>query len=127
MNNVNETLYIRILEWAYRKQEDGFTWAELSKQFKLTKKQEDWVQRTFRSNMSAAENLIDHLSYADKDDSHFYVITPKGISEAINYLNLKEAEEGGKRAERIAVVAIIVGVIVGVVQIVIGLIQFYCF
>ena len=46
-----------------------------------------------------------------------FVIAPKGVSAAIDYLNLKEAKRTGKRAEIIAICAIIIGVIVGLVQI----------
>lgn len=113
-----ETLYIKILVWAYGMQENGFTWGDLKKEFNLTTEQEQWVQKIFRSNMPAADNLFDHLSYNSEKDSHLFVITSKGTSAAIDYLNLKEAERTGKRAERIAIVAIIIGAVVGVIQII---------
>lgn len=119
-----ESLYIKILIWAYERQEAGFTWGDLTNEFKLSDKQLQWVQKIFRSNMPASENLIDHLFY--QNDEHTFVITAKGTSAAVQYLNLKEAERSGKRAERIAWVAISVGVIVGLVQIIIGLLQLKC-
>ncbi len=113
-----ESLYIKILIWAYNRQESGFVWNDLQKEFNLTKEQEQWVQKVFRSNMPASENLIDHI-YNTEANSYQYFITAKGISAAIDYLNLKEAEKSGKRAEKIALVAIIVGVVVGIIQIII--------
>jgi len=114
-----KTLYIKILVWAYFRQEAGFTWGDLQKEFVLTKEQEQWVQKIFRSNMPASDNLIDHLSYNQDKDIHKFVMTAKGTSAAIEYLSLKEAEKSGKRAEKIAWVAIIMGIIVGVSQMIV--------
>ena len=49
------------------------------------------------------------------------MITAKGTSAAVDYLNLKEAEKSGKRATYIAITAIIIGVLVGITQIVVQL------
>ena len=115
------SLYIKILVWAYKRQENGFTWGDLKTEFDLTPEQEQWAQKIFRSNMPAADNLFDHLSYNSEKNSHLLVITSKGTSAAIDYLNLKEAEKTGRRAEKIAVIAIIIGAIVGITQIVLQL------
>lgn len=115
--NTEESLYVKILIWAYKKQESGFTWKDLEDEFSLTNYQMQWVQKIFRSNMSASENLIDHLSYNDEENSHKFVITAKGTSAAVDYLNLKEAEKSSARAETIALVAIVIGVLVGLAQI----------
>jgi hypothetical protein len=117
----DESLYIKILIWAYYRQEKGFSWGDLTKEFNLTSEQELWVQKIFRSNMPASDNLFDHLSYNRDKDSHLFVITSKGTSAAIDYLNLKEAEKSGRRAERIAIAAIVIGIIVGVAEILIQL------
>lgn len=114
-----ESIYIKILIWAYDRQESGFTWGDLQKEFELTKDQEQWIQKVFRSNMSASENLIDHLSYDQGKDIHKFVITAKGTSAAIEYLNLQEAKSSGRRAETISWIAITIGVIVGIVQIIV--------
>lgn len=112
-----ETLYIQILIWAYRKQDAGFRWEELKTKFNLTPEQDQWALKVFRSNMPASDNLIDHLIYNTQRDEHLFFITSKGTSAAIDYLNLKEAERSGKRAEKIALAAIVIGIIVGIVQI----------
>lgn len=117
LENTGKTLYIRILIWAYNKKERGFTWEELKETFKLNYDQERWVIKIFRSNMPASENLIDHLTYYNDKNEHLYVITAKGTSAAIDYLNLKEAEKSSKRAEIIAIIAIAIGIIVGLAQI----------
>ena len=119
LENTEKTLYIRILIWAYNKQEKGFSWEELRTAFKLNYDQEQWVLKIFRSNMPRNENLIDHLTYYNDENEHLYVITAKGTSAAINYLNLKEAEKSSKRAELIAKTAIIIGIIVGLAQIIV--------
>ena len=112
------SLYIKILIWAYEKHESGFTIEELKDKFSLNKNQEQWLLKVFRSNMPASENLIDHLSYSGNKNEHKFVITSKGTSAAIEYLNLKEAKSSAKRAEIIALIAILIGITVGVAQII---------
>lgn len=114
----SEGLYIKILIWVYERQESGFTWGDLKKQFELSDDQEQWVQKIFRSNMPASENLIDHLSYNQEKDAHRFVITAKGISVAVDYLSLQEARISSRRAEKIALVSILIGIIVGITQII---------
>lgn len=114
-----QSLYIRILIWAYNRQESGFTWGDLQNEFSLNPRQLEWVQKVFRSNMPQSDNLIDHLSYNDEKDSHQFVITAKGTSAAIEYLSLREAKKSGRRAEKVAIVAIAIGVIVGIAQVII--------
>ena len=116
-----ESLYIKILVWAYERQDEGFTWKDLTDEFKLNNRQLQWVQKIFRSNLPASENLIDHLDY--RDNTHLFVITAKGTSAAVQYLNLKEAEKSGKRAELVAWVAIFIAIAVGVTQIIIELLK----
>lgn len=118
-----KSLYIKILLWAYEKQEAGFEWQELEEEFGLTSAQDQWVLKVFRSSASDNENLLGHLNYNEKDDKHLFVITSKGTSAAVEYLNLMEAKVSSERAEKIALVAIVTGVIVGIFQIVIGLCQ----
>lgn len=114
-----ETLYIRILVWAYNKQEAGFRWDELQKEFNLSLEQNQWVLKVFCSSIQANDNLIDHLGYSKQQNGDMFVITAKGTSAAIEYLNLKEAERSSKRANKIALAAIAIGIIVGIAQIVV--------
>ena len=122
-----ETLYIKILIWAYKKQETGFLFKDLKKEFGLNSAQEQWVENVFFPSESISENLIDRLSYNEEDNDSLFVIIAKGTSAAIEYLNLKEAERSSKRAEKIAKIAIFVGIIVGVFQIIMSALQLaYC-
>ena len=117
MIKTEESLYIRILIWAYKRQEDGFSWGDLKKEFQLNPVQEQWVQKIFRSNMPASDNLVDHLNYSGGNENLF-LITSKGTSAAVEYLNLMEAKRSAKRAEKIALWAILIGVVVGVIEII---------
>lgn len=117
------TLYIRILIWAYNKQESGFLEKDLFQEFDLNSEQIKWYLKVFRSNLPISENLVGSLDYAD--NKHTMALTAKGTSEAIAYLGLEEARKSGVRAERIAKWAIVIGIVVGLVQIVIGLFQIY--
>lgn len=115
-----ESLYIKILVWAYSQQESGFTWEDLKNKFNLNYDQEQWALKIFRSNMPSSENLIDHI-YNQGKNEHKYFITAKGTSAAVDYLNLEEAKKSSSRAEKIALTAIVIGVLVGIAQIYIQL------
>jgi len=121
LENTEKSLYIRILIWVYNKQEKGFTWGELQDAFNLNNKQQQWVEKIFHSNMPASDNLVDHLNINSREEGNLFVITSRGINFAINYLNLKEAEKSSKRAEIIAIIAIIIGIVVGLAQIITSL------
>lgn len=116
-----DTLYIRILIWAYNKQEAGFLEKDLFEEFGLNPEQIKWYLKVFRSNLPISKNLVGHLDYTD--NKHTMALTDKGTSEAIAYLGLEEARKSGTRAERIAKLAIVIGIIVGLIQIIIGLLQ----
>lgn len=122
-----ESLYIKILIWAYEKQDVGFSMEELEEKFNLSPEQKQWVLKVFRSNLPSSENLFDHLSYSGNKNEHLFVITSKGTSAAVEYLNLKEAKRSAKRAEKIALTAIIISVIVGIVQIITAICYRYFF
>ena len=114
-----KSLYIKILVWAYSKQESGFTWKEMEDRFNLNTEQIQWVLKIFRSNIPASENLIDHLSYNTGENVHKFYITAKGVDVALNYLNFELANKASQRAEIIARVSIVIGVVVGIAQILI--------
>lgn len=90
---IKDTLYIKILIWAYEKQEAGFDWEELKSKFQLNPAKNQWVTKIFLDNLPLSDNLISHLSYVDESKKHLYVITAKGSSAAIEYLNLEEAKK----------------------------------
>lgn len=114
-----KNLYIKILVWAYKKQEAGFFEEDIFKEFNLSKEQITWYLKTFRSGLPVSENLIGHLEY--KDNKHIFVLTAKGTSVAIAYLELEEAKSGSKRAEKIALFAIVINVVVAIFQIIFSL------
>ncbi len=105
-----ESLYVQILRWTYERQNEGFTEEELLINFKLNNKDgRGWYTKVFRDRTV----LIDPINYSDK-----WTLTSEGMSAAVNYLNLKEAEESGKHARIIAFWSIGIGIAVGVIQII---------
>lgn len=42
-----QDLYIKVLLWAYEKQETGFIWKEMKEHFSLTPLQEGWIRKVF--------------------------------------------------------------------------------
>ena len=78
-----------------------------------------WYLKVFRNNLP----LVD--IYRDK-----WTLTAEGMSAAIDYLNLKlaqeraeEAQKSADEARRIAYCSIGIGVVVGVVQIILSIYQ----
>jgi len=69
--------FFEILSWAY-KQGDGFQESELIKKFSLD---QNWYLKTFRSSANENENLVIHLPYDDKNNTHYYILSEKGISK----------------------------------------------
>lgn len=110
-----ESLYIKILLWAYEKSIDGFTEEELFETFNLKALElRGWYLKVFRES---SHLIIDN--FKNIKEISYWCLTARGMSYAVNYSELKETQKSGKRAERIALWAITVSVVVGVVQIVV--------
>lgn len=113
----DESLYIKILLWTYKKQESGFTQQEMFNAIKIEENKKMWVVNMFFSSAQGERPLIGHLiSEAGVD---YFSLTERGMAASIDYMELKEAQAGGKRATTIAVISIIIGVVVGIAQIVV--------
>jgi hypothetical protein len=116
MTKTNSKLYIEILEWSYSRSEEGFTEVELLSHFNLNNQDKrSWYSNVFRNSGHGNSVLIDH--FTTKGEVGYWTLSPKGMSEAVNYLGLKEARESGRQAERLAQWSITIGIIVGTVQI----------
>lgn len=111
-----DTLYIKVLIWAYKKQEEGFTWRDIEENFRLNREQLRWIQKIFRPNLPPSDNLFDWLN-DNQINKEYLVITAKGTSAAIDYLNLKQSEKSSKQAMFVAITAIVIGIVVGLLQI----------
>ena len=116
MKKEDKNLYLEILEWAYNNSVDGFTEDKLLKNFNLIGvEKQQWYEKMFRNSGHGNVVLIDHFFV--RENISYWALSPKGMSEAIYYLNLKEAQKTGKRSELIALFAIGVSVISMIFQI----------
>ncbi len=113
--------YMEILRWAYSKRFEGFSEKELFQKFNPNEAGEfkKWYLYVFRGNRNNEDCLIGLYDY--NDNTHYCCLTAKGLSAAVDYLGLEEAQKTGRRAEKIAVSAIIIGIAVGVAQIILQL------
>lgn len=95
-----EDLYIRVLLWAHGKQETGFTWKDLEKNFSLDSLQESWVRNIFLTTNDQDRKFFEHLrnDALVTPNQHYYSLNEKGITAAINYKNLAHAEQTGSLA-----------------------------
>lgn len=118
-----QSIYIRILLWAYDKQIDGFSEKELFEEFGFNEEMDlsKWYLKVFRNGTNDNTPMIDH--FVNRDDVAYWCLTEKGMSAAIGYLDLKEAREGGKRAMFIAILSLVLATVVGIFQIVIQAVQ----
>ena len=112
-----ESLYIRVLLWAYEQSTEGFAESDLHRTFGLLQNLSlrEWYQRVFRNTRADNTPLIDH--FRTEDSISYHCLTEKGMSAAIDYLGLKEARESSKSAMRIAIGSLVLAALVGIVQI----------
>ncbi|MBU2575961.1 hypothetical protein KKF64_02650 [Patescibacteria group bacterium] len=87
-------LFKEILDWTYKRQENGFIEEDLKKELKLTDKQFEWYLGTFRGSARRHENLINHLDYTGKN--HFFFLTERGISKYFEYQKSWHEKASGK-------------------------------
>ncbi len=120
-----ENLYIKILLWAYGKSQDGFTRREMTEEFGLEGNIDSWVQKIFFSGTNSSRPIIGHFKSTEKNGENidYFMLTDKGMSTAIDYIELKEARESSQKAIKIATWSFGVAITVGIFQI--G-IQIFC-
>lgn len=115
---LEKSIYIKTLLWAYSKQHAGFSKEEMRNFLNLENSEEwEWIDWMFTNGLNGEAPLIwsmPGIYYGKK----FY-LTSSGVAAAVDYLELKNAQDGSRRAERIAITSIVIGIIVGVVQIIV--------
>lgn len=116
-----DSLYIQSLLWAYEKRHTGFTRDEMKIELKISEEEWPWVQWMFFNGIGGDSPLAwrmstEYTQNGEIDHNRFY-LTAMGIAATVDYLELKEAQASGKRATKIAIVSIVIGVIVGITQI----------
>ncbi len=115
-----ESLYIKVLVWAYRKSVTGFTDNELEEEFLLKDGNGDaykMYSKLFRDGNINSKPLIDE--FYRQDGIHYYCLTEKGMDAAISYLGLEEARKSGEDAKKWALFSIWIAIIIGILQIII--------
>ncbi len=120
MNNKD---YIEILKWAYEKRIEGFSEEEFFEKFNPDNNAvfKKWYLQVFRGAINNEECLIG--IYDERGGQRYLCLTANGLSAAIAYLSLEDAQSTSRRAEKISRIAIIIGLVVGLVQILLDIIQ----
>lgn len=118
----DESLYIRILLWAYKKSADGFSEQELLTENKITPGSVDYklYLKLFKGgdNVSGNPSMIDQFDI--KNDVGYWCLTEKGMSSAVDYLDLKETQKNSKQAFWIAISSIIISIFTAYASIKLG-------
>jgi len=116
-----DSLYIKALLWAYEKRDVGFMKQEMKKELNISDEEWPWVSWMLFNGLNGDSPLAYPISneFTGKHytDHNQFFLTASGTSAVIDYLELKEAQEGGKRATRIAIASIIISILVGLAQI----------
>ncbi|MBU4511700.1 hypothetical protein KKD19_00440 [Patescibacteria group bacterium] len=112
----NKKLYIRILLWAYKKGQSGFTQPELFEAFRLDSKPKlkIWVTKVFFRSNDNDRGPIDILELKEDGNTNLYTLTDKGMSATVDYLELRQARRGGYIATGIGVAAVVIAIWTGV-------------
>ncbi len=120
-NSPKDSIYVKALLWGYKKQHTGFTKAEMKVALNISETEWSWVDWVFTNALNGDAPLFWYGSFnknknGDTDHTRYY-ITVVGMSAAVDYLELKEAQRGGRNAMTIAIISILVSIVVGVIQI----------
>ncbi|PIR46873.1 MAG: hypothetical protein COV07_02000 [Candidatus Vogelbacteria bacterium CG10_big_fil_rev_8_21_14_0_10_45_14] len=104
-----EDLYIRVLLWAFQRQEAGFTWKELIDNFQLNSLQEIWVRKIFLTVSDHDRKFFEHLRTGDATtfSTEHYSLNEKGVTAALNYKSLAHAEKTSSSAITIATISML--------------------
>lgn len=124
------SFYVKILLWAYERTASGvgFTEDELFDEFDTIKSSVEKRQlylKLFRSGTNDNHPIIDHLinKQTDKGEVAYWCLSDKGMSSAIDYMDLKEARENSRSAKSIAFWSIGIAIVVGILQIIVAVFQ----
>lgn len=119
-----ESFYVQILLWAYDKTATGvgFTDNELLTRFDLKNSNGEKYRlylKLFRDGTNDNHPIIDHFCNKETEagEVSYWCLSDKGMTSAIDYIDLKEARESSKEAKRLAMWSIWIAVIVGIFQI----------
>lgn len=100
--------------WAFDKKDAGFTLDELREAMNVDQSEWEWIEWMFTNGLNGDSPLIWYRIVAG---GRRYYLTVSGSAAAIDYLELKEAQQSGNRATVIAFVAIGISVLTGFAQI----------
>ncbi len=107
--------------WAYKKQHIGFTKEEMKGELNLSGEQWVWIHWMFFNGLNGEAPLIwsisDEFRLPGTCFGEKWYLSAVGISAAVDYLELKEAQQSGKRGLCVAVIAIIISILVSALQI----------
>lgn len=116
-----DSVYVKGLVWAYERQGRGFTKEEFREALQITDPEWDIVEWLFFNGISHDSPLIwtplkEYLRHGQiwGDIMH---LSPSGMSAAVDYLELKEAQKSGRNAMRIAIFTVVISIAVGLAQI----------
>ena len=105
------SLFIKVLVWAYNRKQNVFTTSELFKELNLNPTEKDWVMNTF---VYAPQNSYPLFSVFKPQNENGYLLSDRGMSIVLNYLGLKETRESSKQAMKIATWSLYIAIVVGI-------------
>lgn len=120
MKKTEESLYIKVLIWAYDRKQKPFTIEDLFEELEIEDPiKKKWVYEMFLIGPVNSYPLFH--GYMNAENKMLYLLSDKGMSATVSYLSLKESQGNSRRAERIALWALGITSMVGIIQIVIAI------
>ncbi|MFA5996451.1 MAG: hypothetical protein WC790_01875, partial [Candidatus Paceibacterota bacterium] len=105
--------YTKILLWAYKKQDTGFTWEELKQECSLSDSEESWVKKIFNTTDDGDRKFVEHFRNDDsvEPNVHYYSLNEKGISAALSAIESKKLRRNNFVTGLIAVGGLIISIL----------------
>lgn len=107
---MEKNYYIKILEWAYEKHQEGFTLNELKHALDVTDKEWEWWKTVFITTSENDRKLIELFQTSENSEEKKYTLNDKGMLAVVNYRELKQARDESKKANTRAILSALLAV-----------------
>ncbi len=114
---MRKTLYIDALMWAHEHAE-GFSRIAIRENLRLNEEENLWIEANFFSGKNDNSALVQQIG-----TTNIFSLGERGMSAAVDYIELKEARQSSKTAMKWAIISLLVAIVTGMGQIWVGLVR----
>jgi hypothetical protein len=102
-----EDKHTQILLWVYRKQENGFTWDELTEKFALTNTETNWAKKIFNTDDGRDRKFFERLH----DGGDIFALNEKGMMAALAALESQQSKKSNRVTMFVAGFGVVVSIL----------------